>query len=160
MPSVFIGKKNAINNLYENAININSNYDEPNFYTPTGANIPGALQGIDNELGVIKANFPVVSVTGSATVNLALTDKNTIQSLDNATTITVNIPTNASVAFPANGATIINFIQINTGQLNFVPAGGVTLLSYLSRVTTAGQYAQCSLVKLDTNVWMLTGALI
>jgi hypothetical protein len=155
MPSIFIGKKNAINNLYENAVNINANTSPVNYSGGVGT-VKSNFDGIDTALA---ANFPVVSDTGTGKT-LALTDRNTIQALDNSGTITINIPTNASVAFPSNGATIINFIQINTGQITFTVAGGVALLSYLSKVTTAGQYAQCTLVKIDTNVWMLTGALI
>lgn len=157
--STIMGKKNSINNLYENANQIASDYTATNWVTGDGK-VSTAFAAIDTSLGVIKANFPVVSVTGTATKTLALTDANTIQAIDFATTITVTIPDNTTVTFPANGATIINFIQINAGQITFALAGGVTLLSYLSKVSTAGQYAQCSLTKLDTNVWMLTGALI
>jgi len=156
--SQFMGKKNAINNLYENAVNINANTSPVNYSAAT-QDVAANFAGIDTAIGLLKANFPVVSDTGTGKT-LALTDRNTIQALDNTGAITVTVPLNSTVAFPANGATVINFTQINTGQITISPAVGVTIISYLNKLTTAGQGAQMSLVKLDTNVWQLVGALI
>lgn len=155
MPNTFIGKKNAINNLYENAINVNAN-TSPSNYTPAGSSVKDDLDGIDVALA---ANFPVVSDTNTNRI-LALSDRNTLQLLDNTSTITVTVPPASSVAFPENGATIINFIQINTGQITFAAGAGVTIRSYLNKISTAGQYASCSLVYTTADIWFLYGALI
>src|SRR6185437_168828 len=147
---------NAIKNLYGDAVNINANTAPVN-YTPAGSSVKDNFDAIDVALA---RNFPVVSDTSTSKM-LTLSDRNTIQTLDNASPITVTIPLDSTVPFPAGGATVINFTQINTGQITFVKEDpSINIISYLDKVTTAGKGAECQFTKLDTNVWQLSGTLI
>ena len=69
---------------------------------------------------------------------------------------TVTIPLNSSVAFPIG--TTIMYIQLNTGDLEFTTAPGVTLLS-LNGVYTTGAGAIATITKISTNSWVLSGNL-
>jgi hypothetical protein len=72
---------------------------------------------------------------------------------------TVSIPTNASVAFPVG--TQVSFIQIGTGQTSFIPADEltVTILSKNSNRKISSRYSPATLIKRDTNTWVLVGDL-
>lgn len=68
------------------------------------------------------------------------------------------IPTNASVAFPTG--TVILLSNIGAGSVTLTRSGGVTLrragISTDANVTFA-QWGFASLVKIDTNVWLVSG---
>lgn len=76
--------------------------------------------------------------------------------LDNATTITVTIPTNLNKLFPPG--TKLDFMQYNTGQIVFSPAVNVTLVSPES-FKSRKQYSQVTLTNIGVNSWALTGDL-
>ena len=70
---------------------------------------------------------------------------------------TVTVPNNGTVAFPTG--TEIYVMQYGSGQVSFSAASGVTLRSDSSRVKIKTQYSSASLLKIDTNEWVLTGNL-
>lgn len=75
----------------------------------------------------------------------------------NAAAIAVTIPTNASVALTVG--TQIDLFQGGAGKVTF-GGSGVTINSFLSRKSLAGQGAGGTLVKVATNTWDLVGSLI
>jgi len=86
------------------------------------------------------------------TYTLALTDNGKIVTLNNASAITLTVPTNASVAFPIGA-------QIFLAQLG---AGQVTVSSSATLRSTPGaklraQYSTAVLLKIDTDTWSLSG---
>ncbi len=99
-----------------------------------------------------RQNIKLNAQTGT-TYTLALTDNGRLVTLDNASAITVTVPTNASVAF-ATGA-IINLQQIGAGQVTVAGAGGVTLNA--TGTKTRAQWSAASLVKTATDTWTLIG---
>lgn len=98
-----------------------------------------------------------INAQSGTSYTLALGDAGLLLTLNNAGAITLTIPTNASVAFPVG--TKIDLAQLGAGQVTVSPAGGVTLNSYLSKVSLAGQYAPGTLKKTATNTWLLIGTL-
>jgi len=68
---------------------------------------------------------PVVNNQTGTTYTFILSDANDIITFNNASPITVTIPSNASVAFPIG--TKIKCIRLGAGLITFSPAGGVTL---------------------------------
>ena len=68
------------------------------------------------------------------------------------------IPTNASVAFPVG--TVILLSNIGAGAVTLTRAGGVTLRQAgiaTDANVTFSQWGFASLVKIDTNVWLVSG---
>lgn len=88
------------------------------------------------------------------TYTLVLTDAGKMVTLSNASSITLTIPTNASVAFPVN--TRIDLLQYGAGQVT-VAGAGVTINSSGSKKKLSGQYSGASLWKKATDTWVLIG---
>jgi hypothetical protein len=70
---------------------------------------------------------------------------------------TVTIPTNYNVSFDIG--TQIAFIQIGLGQTSFTSASGVDILSKNSNKKISARYSPATLIKRDTNTWILIGDL-
>ncbi|NGX99385.1 MAG: hypothetical protein G4V63_30570 [Candidatus Afipia apatlaquensis] len=75
-----------------------------------------------------------------------------------ASAVTATIPPNSSVPFPFG--TQIDLIQTGTGKVTLAQGSGVTIVSITSYKSLSAQYAAATLLKLDTNVWQLSGSLI
>ena len=99
----------------------------------------------------------VVTETGTART-LSLADAGRYIRGNNAATITITAPLNATLALPV-GFTV-TFEQIGAGEVAFEGESGVTL-NYVSTSDpeTAGQYAVAQLVKVATDTWSLFGNL-
>jgi hypothetical protein len=91
------------------------------------------------------------------TYTLVLTDSAKFVTLSNASAITATIPPNSSVAFPTG--TQVNLMQLGAGQVTVAAGSGVTLRSAGTLVKTSAQYAVATLLKIDTDTWVLVGNL-
>lgn len=96
-------------------------------------------------------------ITKAASATLALTDANKVITMTGASSQTLTIPPNSSVAFPIG--TQITVIMNGAGAVVFAPGSGVTLTSKDTKRTIDGQYASASLIKTATDSWSLIGAL-
>lgn len=85
---------------------------------------------------------------------LVLSDAGKLVTLNNASAITLTIPTNASVAFPVG--TVIDITQFGAGQVT-VGGSGVTINSADGDKKLRVQYSSASLLKTDTDTWLLVG---
>jgi len=98
----------------------------------------------------------------STSYTLVLTDKNKFIKMNiTSTANTVTVPTNASVAFPVGSQ--IHIIQYGTGKTQVIPVSG-TVTIYSNPTSAPGaylraQYSSATLLKCDTNIWMLMGDL-
>lgn len=97
------------------------------------------------------------AVSETASLTLALTHKGQVIEADSATTITITVPANASVAFPIGS--VIEVDQLGTGTVTFAPAAGVTILSSGGLLSLRAQYSSCDLRKRATDEWVLVGDL-
>jgi hypothetical protein len=90
---------------------------------------------------------------------LEISDAGRAIDMDVATANTVTIPTNTSVPFLIG--THISVIQTGAGQTSFVPAdpNTVILLSKNSNRKISARYSPATLIKKDTNTWVLVGDL-
>ena len=95
--------------------------------------------------------------TRSSDFTLSISDAGRTIDAESATTMAVTIPLNSSVPFLVG--TQIAFIQTGAGQLVFVPASGVTLLSKNSNRKVAARYSPATLIQKSTNTWVLIGDL-
>lgn len=89
------------------------------------------------------------------TYTLALTDAGGFVDLSNASAITLTVPPNSSVNFPAN--TRIDLIQAGAGQVTVAAGSGVTINSKGSALKLTGQWSGATLVQRSTNSWVLIG---
>lgn len=85
---------------------------------------------------------------------LVLSDAGKLITLNNASAITLTIPTNASVAFPIG--TVIDITQFGAGQVT-VGGSGVTINSADGDKKLRVRYSSASLIKTDTDTWLLVG---
>jgi hypothetical protein len=96
---------------------------------------------------------PENAQTGTA-YTLVLSDAGKMVTLNNAAAVTLSIPTNASVAFPAG--TRIDLVQYGAGQVT-VGGAGVTIRSSGAKLKLAGQYSGATLWKRGSDEWVLIG---
>jgi len=99
-----------------------------------------------------------INAQTGTTYTLVLTDSSKLVTLTNDGAITVTVPTNASVAFPIG--TQIDLVQNGDGAVTFVGDTGVIINSKGGNKVIADKFVGVSLIKTDTNTWLLVGDLI
>jgi hypothetical protein len=120
---------------------------------PIGATGPSGPTGPSGAGGVEAVN----AQTGT-TYTFVLTDRDDLVTASNASAQTYTIPLNSSVAFPTGS--LVNLIQIGTGQVTVQGAGGVTVLSTGGTAATPKtrvRYSVMTLIKAGTDTWYATG---
>ena len=135
---------------------------------PTGSVGPSGATGITGPTGPIGATGPsgatgaggveAVNAQTGTTYTFVLTDRDDLVTASNASAQTYTIPLNSSVAFPTGS--LVNLIQIGTGQITVVGAGGVTLNSTggtSAQPKTRARYSVMTLIKAGTDTWYATG---
>jgi urease beta subunit len=98
-------------------------------------------------------NLTLNAQTGTS-YTLVLTDAHKLVTLSNASGITLTIPTNSSVAFDIGDQ--VNIVQLGAGQVT-VGGAGVTLRSQGSKLKLNGIYSAATLLKINTDEWVLVG---
>jgi len=88
---------------------------------------------------------------------LVLTDKNKFIKMNVASANTVTVPTNASVAWPVGSQ--IHVIQYGLGKTQIVPASGTVIIYATPGKFLRDRYSSATLLKCDTNIWLLMGDL-
>lgn len=114
----------------------------------TAANVNSITEGV-NDLAFGQFN----AQTGT-TYTLVLTDVAKVISLTNAASITLTIPTNATVAFPTG--TQILLYQGGAGQVT-VSGAGVTIRAQGNKTKMNAQYSVAALLKVGTDEWVFFG---
>ena len=97
-----------------------------------------------------------INAQTGTTYTLVLGDAGDLVTLSNASTVTLTVPTNASVAFPVG--TVVDLARLGAGGVTVAAAGGVTVNATPS-LTLRAQYSAASLIKLATDTWLLIGDL-
>jgi hypothetical protein len=102
-------------------------------------------------------NVQLVSKTASHV--LELSDAGRTIDMNVSTANTVTVPTNASVPFLIG--TQIAFVQTGAGQTNFIASdpNTVIILSKNSNRKISSRYSPATLIKRDTDTWVLVGDL-
>jgi lysophospholipase L1-like esterase len=121
---------------------------------PVGTSSTTVAAGDDSRItGAAPLNAATNNQTGT-TYTLVLSDAGKVVELNNASAITLTVPTNASVAFPTG--TPIGVWQQGAGQVTVTAAGGVTLRAPAGAHTRA-QYSTLSLRYRGGNEWVISG---
>ena len=105
--------------------------------------------------GVNDLAFAQFNAQTGTSYTLVLTDAAKLISLSNAASITLTVPTNASVAFPIG--TQILLYQAGAGQVTI--SSSATIRSQGSKLKLNGQYALGGIVKVATDEWVAFGNL-
>jgi len=104
----------------------------------------------------LNETIPLNAQTGT-TYTLAATDAGDLVTLTNASAITLTVPTNASVPFAIG--TQITITRAGSGSLTVVGDTGVTVNSADSFLKLRVQWSSGTLIKTNTNSWILIGDL-
>lgn len=125
----------------------------------TGASTAAAARS-NLEVGAL---HPGLNEQTGTSYTLVLSDAGKVVTMDNAANNDVTVPTNASVAFPsgASGSTIINIVQKGAGTTTVTGDAGVTINGTSGgSVEISDQYQGVSLLKIDTDTWLISGSIV
>jgi hypothetical protein len=89
------------------------------------------------------------------TYTLALTDNGKIVTLNNASAITLTVPTNSSVGFPVGSQIFLT--QLGAGQVTATSSATLRATPGAKLRTT---YSSAALIKIDTDTWVLSGDIV
>lgn len=122
-------------------------YVSPTYFS-TASNIPN----------LTSSKIPTTSINyESDSYTLALSDAGKTIQMDKGTAQTITVPINASVSFSTG--TRIDIIQTGAGTLSIFPSAGVTINSESGKLKIMDRYAGATLIKYDTDTWLLAGGL-
>lgn len=102
----------------------------------------------------LNETIPLNAQVGT-TYTLAATDAGDLVTLTNASAITLTVPTNASVPFAIG--TQITITRAGSGSLTVVGDTGVTVNSADGYLKLRTQWSSGTLIKTNTNSWILIG---
>lgn len=123
---------------------------------PSGATGPTGATGPSGATGA--GGVEAVNAQTGTTYTFVLTDRDDLVTASNSSAQTYTIPLDSSVAFPIGS--LVNLIQIGTGQVTVQGAGGVTVLSTGATAATPktrARYSVLTLIKAGTDSWYATG---
>ena len=121
-----------------------------------GATVKHVLvsEGLNAFEAGLNETIPLNTQTGT-TYTLVAGDAGDLVTLSNASGITLTVPTNASVPFAIG--TQITIAQANSGQVTVAGAVGVTVNASDSATKLRTQWSAATLIKTNTNSWILIG---
>lgn len=171
--SISFGGVDNINFGYIDLVGIRGLYSETDSFQLSDENIPTLRCGptgagtfevygsiwTDGDITSKSRKVITEGPTAAKTANytFVLGDANGFIYSNSASALTFTIPLNSSVAYPTG--TEIHIMRYGTGEISISPTSGVTLVSEGSKRRINAQYQAASLKKLDTNTWVLIGAL-
>jgi len=140
------------------AYTVNSKLFEKNGVLVTSDNSTIGLNNYDPYSQTSTLYTPSIT-SKTASYTLDLDSPNNIQKLNHATVpIVVTVPTNTSVPIPIG--TEIVLTQYGAAACSVTPVDGtVTIRSINGALKLVGQYASATLCKIDTDEWLLVGAI-
>lgn len=97
-----------------------------------------------------------INAQTGVTYTLAAADIGKVVTLSNGSAITLTIDTNTNV--PITTGSSVTLVQYGAGQVTVAGAGGVTLRATPGAKLRA-QYSTATLIKINTNEWVLVGDL-
>lgn len=95
--------------------------------------------------------------TKTTDYNLGLADAGQTLLIDSTTDRTVTVPLNSAVPFAIGQR--LDVVRLNTGNVTFAGAVGVTINSKNSNKKIAARYSGATLIKYGTDTWVLIGDL-
>jgi len=78
-----------------------------------------------------------------------------LTTINNSAAISITIPANATTAFAIGDQ--LNFMLLGTGTATFAAGGTAVIRSAGSKLKLSTQYAVCTVLKWDTDAWIMVG---
>lgn len=103
-----------------------------------------------------QASAKIIRITGDTT--LSLEHDGAFLYVDSTNNVVITIPASTTVAFPLGAE--MEICQWNSGSVTFAGATGVTINSVGGNKQISDRSASVGLKQVETNVWLLNGALI
>jgi hypothetical protein len=103
------------------------------------------------------ASSTLITNAQTASFTLALTDKDKLIEVSNASSNILTVPTNTTAAFPIG--TQIMILQTGAGQTTVAGADGTVTVNGTPGLKLRTQWSSATLIKRATNTWVLTGDL-
>jgi hypothetical protein len=132
----------------------NKTLTSPTLTTPTIASFTNATHTHTSDASTGGAIGVAVNAQTGTTYTTVLLDNNKVVTLDNASAIALTVPLNASVAYPTGAQ--IHLYNKGAGQVTVAGDAGVTVNSS-NGLKLRAQYSVATLIKLDTNTWVMIG---
>ena len=132
----------------------NKTLTSPTLTTPTIASFTNATHTHTSDASTGGAIGVAVNAQTGTTYTTVLLDNNKVVTLDNASAIALTVPLNSSVAYPTGAQ--IHLYNKGAGQVTVAGDAGVTVNSS-NGLKLRAQYSVATLIKLDTNTWVLIG---
>jgi hypothetical protein len=117
-------------------------------FTPGDTLTAANMNIIANSLVAVAAETGTAYTIGTADVGKLVT-------LSNVAAQAITIPANSSVAFAIGDQ--VNFMNLSTGTATFSAGGTAVIRSAGSKLKLADQYAVCTVLKIDTDAWVMLG---
>jgi hypothetical protein len=117
-------------------------------FSPGDTLTAASMSALSNSLITVTSVTGTAYTPGTAQVGQLIT-------LDNAGGETVTIPANATTAFAIGDQ--LNFMNLATGTATFVAGGTAVIRSAGSKLKLTTQYAVCTVLKIDTDAWVMVG---
>ena len=108
-----------------------------------------------NNMNILANSLVSVSAQTGTAITAGTADVGKLVTLSNVAAQTITIPANASVAFAIGDQ--VNFMNLSTGTATFVAGGTAVIRSAGSKLKLADQYAVCTVLKIDTDAWVMLG---
>jgi hypothetical protein len=108
-----------------------------------------------NNMNILANSLVAVTAQTGTAYNVGTADVGKLVTLSNVAAQTVTIPANSSVAFAIGDQ--VNFMNLSTGTATFVAAGTAVIRSAGSKLKLTTQYAVCTVLKIDTDAWVMVG---
>jgi hypothetical protein len=117
-----------------------------------------AAKGVQGDVGDTGPTGPEPSLTiadnAATSITLADSDNNRVIRCTASSAVTVTVPSTLAAGFSCM------IIQAGTGRVTFVAGSGATLNSFGNLLSTAGQHAPASLMRVASGVYNLSGNLV
>jgi len=127
-------------------------------YFNTGDSNVYVYTGATWRIAYTNNNYQALNAQTGTTYTLVLGDAGSLVTLNNASAITLTVPANSSVAYSTG--TRVDLVQLGAGKVSVAAAGGVTVnKTSEANAALANQYSAASLLKYDTDTWLLVGDL-
>lgn len=108
-----------------------------------------------NNMNILANSLVSVTAQTGTAITAGTADVGKLVTLSNVADQTVTIPANASVAFAIGDQ--VNFMNLSTGTATFVAGGTAVIRSAGNKLKLADQYAVCTVLKIDTDAWVMLG---
>jgi len=106
-------------------------------------------------MNILANSLVSVSAQTGTAYTIGTADVGKLVTLNNTAAQTITVPANSSVAFAIGDQ--INFMNLSTGTATFSPGGTAVIRSAGSKLKLADQYAVCTVLKIDTDAWVMLG---